>query len=394
MVEPFKNLINPGLVEAAATRLADQSRGLGLRFDRRRFLALALPGLQALEMKARAMQIADALEATLPADFDTACCLVEAALATVATVATPAAVATPSADPPEAARPADGLAGWILWPVGEFIARRGLEQPERALQALHALTQRFTAEFAIRPFLVRHPGLTLATLQRWTQDPSPRVRRLVSEGSRPRLPWGLQLKALIADPSPTLPLLAALQDDPSDDVRRSVANHLNDIAKDHPAFVADWLHRHLPGASPERHALLRHASRTLIKAGDRAVLAAWGLDRAFKGNASLTLRPARLAVGEVVELTLHLTSKAARGQKLAIDYAVHHVKADGRRTPKVFKGWVLELPAHATRELAKKHSMRAVTTRRYHPGVHAIDVLINGRVVAQGEFELRVADAA
>jgi 3-methyladenine DNA glycosylase AlkC len=107
----------------------------------------------------------------------------------------------------------------------------------RALRCLHALTQRFTAEFAIRPFIVQHPQRTLATLQRWVHDPSAHVRRLVSEGSRPRLPWGLRLQALVRDPSPTLPLLRALQDDPSAYVRRSVANHLNDIAKDHPALV-------------------------------------------------------------------------------------------------------------------------------------------------------------
>ncbi len=115
---------------------------------------------------------------------------------------------------------------------------------------LHAITQRFTAEWAIRPFIVAHPALCFATLERWVDDPSVHVRRLVSEGSRPRLPWGLQLKSLIADPTPTLPLLEALQDDASEYVRRSVANHLNDIAKDHPQLIAQWLERHLPGASP------------------------------------------------------------------------------------------------------------------------------------------------
>src|SRR5439155_5352418 len=132
---------------------------------------------------------------------------------------------------------------------------------------------------AIRPFIVRHPALAFATLARWTTDPSPQVRRLVSEGSRPRLPWGLQLKSLIADPSPTLPLLEALMDDESEFVRRSVANHLNDIAKDHPALVAEWIETHLPGASAQRRALLRHASRTLIKRGDARILKAWGLGR-------------------------------------------------------------------------------------------------------------------
>ena len=377
MVEPFKNLINAALVQTAAAHLARHDRG----FDAARFTALALPGLDALEMKARALQICAALEATLPPRFEEAADLIEAALA-------PAGRSW--ADQPSRA---EGLAGWILWPVGEFVARQGLASPERALQVLHALTQRFTAEFAIRPFIVQHPALVFDTLQRWTQDPSDHVRRLVSEGSRPRLPWGLQLKSLVVDPSPTLALLRALQDDPSEYVRRSVANHLNDIAKDHPALVADWLRTHLPDATPARRTLLRHASRTLIKAGDRAVLAAWGLDKPFKGQATLTLTPQRLRVGEAFALRLSLQSTAARTQKLAVDYAVHHVKADGRLTAKVFKGWAFDLAAHEQRDLVKTHSMREITTRRYHAGRHALDVRVNGRVVAEATFELLPAVA-
>lgn len=377
MAEPFKNLIHAAGIERAAGVLARHQRG----FDRERFLALATRGLDALELKARAMQIADALQATLPADFEAAAAAIEAALA------------PPSDGPAGAAGPAvgDGLSGWVLWPVGEFVARRGIDHPGRALQVLHALTQRFTAEWAIRPFIVRHPALVFATLLRWAQDPSAHVRRLVSEGSRPRLPWGLQLKGLIEDPAPTLPLLRALQDDPSEDVRRSVANHLNDIAKDHPGLVADWLAEYLPGASPERSALLRHASRTLIKSGDRRVLAAWGLDRPFQGRARLTLQPKRLHVGEVLTLTLELASTSRGAQKIVVDYAVHHVKADGRLSPKVFKGWTLELGAGESRTLLKRHSMREVTTRRYHPGRHALDVRINGRVVAHAGFTLQAA---
>ncbi|WP_326544069.1 DNA alkylation repair protein [Pseudorhodoferax sp.] len=371
MAEPFKNLINAAGVQQAAARLKKAHEA----FDTPRFEALALEGLDTLEMKARAMQIAGALEATLPVPFDAAATLIESVLA--------------SPVPPGAPAAGDGLAGWMLWPVGEFVARRGLQSPGRALATLHALTQRFTAEWAIRPFIVAHPALAFATLQRWTTDPSEHVRRLASEGSRPRLPWGLQLKALVADPSPTLPLLAALQDDPSDYVRRSVANHLNDIAKDHPAVVAEWLETHLPGAPAARAALLRHASRTLIKAGDRRVLACWGLDRRFAGQAALVLAPTRLQVGDSLALALTLQSTSRASQKLAIDYVVHHVKADGRLTPKVFKGWTLVLDGHAARTLNKRHSMREITTRRYHPGRHLVEIQINGQRVAEAAFDLQ-----
>jgi hypothetical protein len=215
------------------------------------------------------------------------------------------------------------------------------------------------------------------------------VRRLASEGSRPRLPWGMQLKGLIRDPSPTLPLLRRLQDDPSAYVRRSVANHLNDIAKDHPQLIVQWLQEHLPDATPQRRALLEHACRTLIKQGHPQVLKAWGLGTPLRGEAKLGLSPKKLAVGESLQLTVQLHSTAARAQTLVIDYAVHHVKASGATTPKVFKGWSLQLAAHEHCTLHKQHSMRAVTTRRYHPGRHEVDLRINGKVLARAVFQLR-----
>lgn len=361
MAEPFKNLIGPAVVRAMAAQLQQAWPA----FERKRFERLALAGLDTLEMKARAMQISAALQATLPPDFDAAADVLDAGFTA-------------------------GLEGWGLWAVGEHIARHGQRAPQRALELLHALTQRFTAEWAIRPFILQHPQLAFATLKRWCTDPSEHVRRLVSEGSRPRLPWGLQLKPLIADPSPTLPLLEALQDDPSDYVRRSVANHLNDIAKDHPALVADWLERFVPSASAERRALLRHASRTLIKRGDLRVLDAWGLGSPLRGTAMLRILPGRAALGDGVTLEVLLQPKSRQAQRLAIDYAVHHVKANGGTSAKVFKGWTLELDAGEPLRLSKRHALKPITTRRYFGGRHRVELLVNGRVEAEAAFELQV----
>ena len=374
MAEAFKNLINAETVRSAACHL----RRAWPAFDATRFEALALDGLQALEFKARAMQLCAALEATLPEDFARAADIIEAALAPPG-----------EGDDLSVLRsgPA-GLAGWVVWPLGEFVVRRGDASPQRALQALHALTQRHTAEWAIRPFIERHAELAWAMLMRWTRDPSAHVRRLASEGSRPRLPWGLQLKGLIRDPSPALPLLRALQDDPSAYVRRSVANHLNDIAKDHPQLIVQWLREHLGDATPQRRALLKHACRTLIKQGHPEVLQAWGLGKPLRGEVRLSLSAKRLAVGESLTLTVQLRSTAACAQALHIDYAVHHVKASGASAPKVFKGWSLTLGAREQLTLHKRHSMRAVTTRRYYPGRHELDLRINGQVLARTFFEL------
>jgi 3-methyladenine DNA glycosylase AlkC len=380
-MEPFKNLINPALVRSAAKRL----HAVHPSFQHKTFEQLAVKGLEALELKARVMQVAQALQSTMPhasaLEFAAACDALERSLAPPVPVD---GIAATRNDMDE------GLAGWIIWPLGEFVAVAGMQHPKRALQALHALTQRLTAEFPIRPLIHAHPALAYATLMRWTKDPSPHVRRLASEGSRPRLPWGLRLQSLVQDPSPTLPILAALQDDPSDYVRRSVANHLNDIAKDHPDVVVQWVKQHLRGASAERTALLKHASRSLIKDGHAPMLALWGAGQSFLGSAKLKLSPSQVTVGDTLALAVSLASTAKSAQKLVVDYAVHHVKANGSKSPKVFKGWVLTLEPGARVDLRKQHSLKPVTTRRYHAGQHTVCLQVNGQVVAEQNFALNL----
>jgi 3-methyladenine DNA glycosylase AlkC len=378
MPEPFKNLLGPQVVASMAIHL---QRSGGGTFNAKRFRSLALSGLEALEMKARAQHLCTALEKTLPSDFDSAAVVMEGALASMDEID------DATLDGPAGARD-DGLAGWAVWPLTEYVARHGKSDPPRALQALHAMTQRFTAEWAIRPFILAEPALSFDTLQRWSTDTSPHVRRLVSEGSRPRLPWGMVLKPLVDDPSPTLPLLRTLMDDASPYVRRSVANHLNDIAKDHPYLVEAWLAEHLPAATPARLALLRHASRTLVKQGHAGVLKAFGVGERFKGDASLALSARRARVGDSLQLMLTLRSTSRKAQRLAIDYAVHHVKANGETSPKVFKGWVIELAAGEERSLRKQHSLKPITTRTYYAGLHRVEMLANGAAVAEARFDL------
>jgi 3-methyladenine DNA glycosylase AlkC len=182
--------------------------------------------------------------------------------------------------PPHAQTDGLGLAVFFYLPHSCFIAEYGLEPShngghdpfEISLRAQYELTRRFTAEFSIRSFLLRHPERTLARLREWTSDPDPHVRRLCSEGTRPRLPWGKRLPAFIADPAPLLPILEALKNDPSLYVRRSVANHLGDIAKDHPELVFGLCERWLNGASKEVRWLIRHALRHPAKKSNRTAL--------------------------------------------------------------------------------------------------------------------------
>jgi 3-methyladenine DNA glycosylase AlkC len=383
MADAFKHLIGPAVVKQVAHHLHRVSP----TFKAKRFEQLALEGLEGLEFKARAQHLSAALQATLPERFEEAADILQTSLKAVPQ---PRFEHDPDDDLGTLGTDDTGLGGWALWAFGDFVAQRGLAHPERSLRALHAITQRFTAEFAIRPFIVHHPELVFRTLNGWLNDPSAHVRRLVSEGSRPRLPWGLRLQMLVKDPSPTLPLLHALQDDPSEYVRRSVANHLNDIAKDHPDVVAKWLDAHLPEAPLSRQRLLRHASRSLIKSGHPGVMQAWGLGQGLVGTARLSASSNRVRIGEKV--TLHIELIAPHGhatdQRLEVDYLVHHIKANGSTSPKAFKGKRVILPSHGSVSWDKSHSFVPVSTRRYFPGEHRIELQVNGQVVAQTVVQL------
>lgn len=373
--EPFKELFSRALVEAMALHISRVWKG----FDAPAFTGAALKDFKSLELKARANQIAAALAATLPKDAPRALAILTKALRPLDKSGQPLA------------DPSKGLAGWAIWPMGEYVARIGLEHPAESLAALRAFTIRSTSEFAIRPFLVAHQRKTLAILKTWAKDNNEHVRRLVSEGSRPRLPWGLRLKDFVRDPAPILPLLEALKDDPSEYVRRSVANSLNDIAKDHPDLVAGIAKRWLRGASKERARLVRHACRTLIKAGHEKTLAALGYNsKPAVQIAHFALTTPAVNYGTHAAFVAELRSTGARPQNIVLDYVVHHRKKSGETAPKVFKWKTLVLQPKQHLRLERRHAIRAITTRVYYPGRHRIELLINGRVTAGGDFDLKM----
>lgn len=236
-------------------------------FDRSAFSRVAFEGLEPLAILQRGDHLADVLRAHLPENYDEA-----------------VAVLMRSLTPPRQETKDFGLRGFFYLPHVCFVARYGVDAAhnggrdpfETSMRAQYELTRRFSAEFSIRRFLLRWPERTIAQLQVWLCDPDPHVRRLCSEGSRPRLPWAPRLPAFVKDPAPVLPILEALKDDPDLYVRRSVANHLGDIAKDHPALVFEICERWIAGASAERRWLIRHALRHPAKSGvKRAVRLRW-----------------------------------------------------------------------------------------------------------------------
>lgn len=291
----------------------------------------------------------------------------------------------------EPVAPGDVASSFYHLPHSMYIAEHGLGHLPEAMHAQHALTQRFTAEFSMRPFLQQHTQATLAHLAQWVSDPNAHVRRAVSEATRPRLPWAARLPDFVRDPAPVLPLLARLRDDSSSYVRRSVANHLNDIGKDHPdtltALARQWLDDAPVPAS--RQALLRHALRTAIKRGDTQALALLGHgQKSLLQIHSTRITPAQARIGEHITLHCELHNPSSQSASALADWRVHYVKANGSSSAKVFKGATVHIDAHGSGVLEKKLPLRQMSTRIHHPGHHTVEIVLNGHVHTLGHFDL------
>src|SRR5262245_23725833 len=283
-----------------------------------------------------------------------------------------------------------GFDGFIVMSQNDFVAKYGLEHFDISMQALYEMTKRFTAEGAIRAFIQRYPDRTLVRLQQWAEDPNCHVRRLVSEGTRPRLPLAPRLPEFVRDPRPVLALLELLKADPELMVRRSVANNVNDIAKDHPDLVVETLARWKQAADPGTQWIIGHAARTLLKQGHAGALALLGYAATSISVASFQLKGTKVHTGEDLVFAIDIQSTADEPQSLMIDYVVHHMKANGKLAPKVFKLAKKRLHRHETLSLSKRHAFRPLSTRVYYPGRHALELQINGQRWGWQEFELVV----
>jgi 3-methyladenine DNA glycosylase AlkC len=272
----------------------------------------------------------------------------------------------------------------------DFVEVYGLDDWDASVPALEQFTQHVSAEFAIRPFIVRYQERTMALMLQWAGHEHPAVRRLASEGCRPRLPWGIALPALKADPSPILPILEQLKSDPSESVRRSVANNLNDISKDNPDVVLEVLRRWRALDTDEIGWITSHALRTLIKSGHPGALELLGYSSAPAiAVRELTVEPKSIPMGGQVTFYFEIESQSDEPQDLIIDYVVHLIRANGKQTPKVFKLTKRTLEPGQVLSISRRHSFAPVTTRKYYPGAHAIEPKINGRLFQRVDFELR-----
>jgi 3-methyladenine DNA glycosylase AlkC len=339
------------------------------------FVAEVMAGMKPLELKQRITHVAGMVDRYLPEDYEQSIELIVAAL-------------PPPLDPSLS----DGDFGdFIFAPFGEIIVAKGLDPGyyDLSMAAIKQVTQRFSMEWPIRPFIDAYPDRTLSVLREWASDENYHVRRLVSEGTRPLLPWAPRIRL---GPSDTEPLLDLLHADPTRYVTRSVANHLNDIAKIDPGLVVDILSRWRGrGLQDERELdwMTRHALRTLIKRGDPAALELLG----FSADPAVSVGPITVVpagpvrIGETIRFEFDI---AAHGEeKLVVDYIIDFLKKDGAHRPKVFKLKSLEMATGEARTLSKTHRMPAsATTFTLYPGIHRLTVQVNGRPAIATEFEL------
>lgn len=369
MPEALKDSFPLGIARDLAEAILRHERD----FPASAFLERVADGWDRLELMARGQRIADAFWETAGLPYPRLVGILVAELG------------------PELSRTEDnGMAPFRHLPVSYLVARYGLDHLEESLAAMHALTRRFTAEFCLRPYLERHRDAVLARLRDWAGDPSPHVRRLVSEGTRPRLPWASRLREFQRNPRLALPLLEALRDDPHPYVRRSVANHLNDIGKDHPGVLLEVARSWWTDATPERRRLLEHALRVRIKEGDPEVLALLGYSATQSVQVGkVRFRPGSVRIGDSIEVSFEVRNPSGASLDLLVDLRLHAVKQDGSLRPRVFKGRRISLEPGAATGMSLSLSFRPMTTRVHHPGRHQVEALVNGVAHPLGSFLVR-----
>lgn len=359
MAAILKDLYSPELIEAigqATTQLLPS-------FDSGKLLKGCLtadwPDLKLMERRDR---LTAQLHAQLPANFTLAAPIIQ-----------------------QVGQQFTGLAA-VVFP--NYVATYGLEDWQLSMALLADLTQYSSAEFAIRPFLVRYPEQTSQQMLRWAHSDSAAVRRLASEGIRPRLPWGLRLTQYVDAPTPIMPILTQLIFDDSEYVQKSVANNLNDISKDHPELVIAFAQKYW-SQNDRTDWVLKQGLRTLFKQGVPAVLQLQGYDiQAAKLLEPVSLTPTTQTAAMGTTSLLHYQVTAKQPVPVYLGYRVHYVRQNKTDAFKDFfvKRTTLKKGTPLTGDL--KIKWRQLTTRRLYSGIHTIELLVNTQVVAQSQVDL------
>lgn len=358
-MEPLKEMFNLPFYQHFADVFADTDRN----FNAGAFVHDVTANLDELELNARLRNTSVTLKKYLSGDFNTA-------------------VNTLYSAAPKLRR------GYTALVLPDFVARYGKEHFDLSMEALKDFTSLGSSEFAVREFLKTDFDKTLKVMQHWAEDENEHVRRLASEGSRPRLPWSFKLEQIIKNPSLTKDILEKLKTDEVPYVRKSVANHLNDISKDNASYMLQLV-KTWDGANAHTRWITKHASRTLIKKGDQESLSVFDFEKDVKLHIdNFNMSSHHLQLGEELQIGFTVKSLKDTAQKLVIDYAVHYVRASGEKSKKVFKLKEITLLPDKIIQISKRQIFKDMTTRKHYAGIHVIEIIVNGKVYGSKEFDL------
>jgi 3-methyladenine DNA glycosylase AlkC len=276
----------------------------------------------------------------------------------------------------------DSLA-FIFFP--DYIETYGLDDFDHAVKAFETVTQFVSCEFAVRPFILKYGDKMIRQMITWSGHESAKVRRLATEGSRPRLPWAMAIPALKANPEPILPILENLKNDPSESVRRSVANNINDIAKDHPNVVIALASR-WKGTSKETDAVIKHGCRTLLKQGHAEILKQYGLESENIALKDFKVVTPQVKIGGSLEFSFAIINGNSVSHTVRLEYGIYYKKSKGHLAKKVFKISEKVYQPNAIASVNRKQSFKLITTRRFYIGEHQVSVIVNGEEKARLGF--------
>ena len=350
-------------------RLADILAKVVPNFDQQLFIGrIYEDGFENKELKARMRHTSNVLHTFLPADYRNTARLIEQLLIHLR-------------------REKFGEDSLTFMFLPDYIEVYGLDDFEASVKVLELLTQFVSCEFAVRPFLLKYGDRMLEQMTVWSLHTHPKVRRLASEGSRPRLPWAMAIPALKKNPLPLLPLLENLKNDPSEYVRRSVANNLNDIAKDHPDVVLEIAAR-WKGHSKETDAIVKHGSRTLLKQGHAEILKHYGLQSENIQLSDFQILTPEVPIGDDLTFSFSVQNEAAIPQVVRLEYAVFYPRKNGTASKKVFKISERSFQPGEQVAIVRKQSFRLITTRTFYAGVHQLSIILNGEEKGRHDFLL------
>ncbi len=367
MAEPLKNMFNQDLISNLGNILSQFTKD----FNTEQFINDVFDDRwEALELKERMQHITKMLSKQLPENYDDAIDILLKLTECVENYKSEISFA------------------YMVLPT--YVELYGTNHLQTSIKAMERVTQLVSCEFAVRPYILKYPQEMMQQMLQWSTHPHQNVRRFASEGCRPRLPWAMALPELKKDPTSILPILENLKNDDSEFVRKSVANNLNDISKDHPELVLE-IASQWKGKSKNTDWIIKHACRTLLKQAHLKAMELFGYN--FSEHIEVTkfkVNTPKVIFGNHLEFGFTLANKDGDETMVRLEYAIYFKKANGSLAKKVFKISEKKYSPNSSTNIKRKHNIKPITTRKYYSGLHQVSLIVNGKELEKNDFELEM----